>query len=163
MYLGKLILSLGIVSLTRIATATTCSDLSHISLIGSTELHYKQVGCEKFVGQLYFDGAPYGNSWDVVFGPEWKNSSLDDEVETTTSQHRWYWSRDQQSLIHEYVIESYYKEKDLKEWGTSSVVFSLESDKVKHVLVRLSRIESKSGQVDLKSERKEDLYPRIAP
>ncbi len=165
--LSNLVLALTALSSSIVGYAdVNCADLSHIKIIATKistyTFHHKQVGCDKQVQFQIVDGESM-ELFTQEIKADWTESKVDDEYELTTNKNRTMWSTDQQTLLHEYVIESLDKKTGDKRFSSASIAYSLEDSKVLESGFELERVETKeTGKVEVKSKQYNNLLDRLS-
>jgi len=144
------------------ADTLACANLSHISSLGTGEVHVQQPSCDKWLRQGYFQGQPYGDVQEVVFSSSFTETNVDDQYEKYTSNQRWFWASPKQDiLIHEYVIDSFDKSSSVATFTTGSEFFSMDGDKVKVSGQTQVRTTGANGQVKVSTKPVSASYERL--
>lgn len=138
-----------------------CSNLSHISKLGAGDVHVKQIGCEKFERETFFDGKPMGDINYILISDKWDTTNINDEYETVTNNQRWIWSLDKTKIIHEFSVDSVSKSNGSREFMSGSDVFEVSNGVIKKSSALIQRKESVDGKITVESKNTSLELPRL--
>ncbi len=136
-----------------------CPDLSHQYKLSLNDIKVKQDGCDSWTRFNYMDGELLGQT-KIVFSDQFATTNIDDEHEKSILKHRWFWSRDRKTLIHDYYFESFYKKSGDSYFGSASETFSADGEAVRKKGATLRRIEKADGTIDVSHKAIDEKYNR---
>jgi hypothetical protein len=156
----KFSLILLLIGLTQNAGAFECVDLSHVETLGGLPLVIKQPDCDHWVRQQYYQGEPLGEPSVISISDKWSVVTVDDEYEKGEVRQLWRWNLNKTAVLHEYIIQNYYKKTKVDSFTTGSESFSVVGEMIQKVGQKLSRREGPSGDVTITSSPVSGLFAK---